>query len=340
MATPAAEVKPDQRLSYLLDLAELEPPWDLPSQPAGGSQDVDQVLPAPCPIEESLRMLRERALDMGDERPLGGREVQNRGELMKRLKIRDPSEDFIEGILEEYLGPRSEGEGQDELGEEPQAPSPLNREELMGRLKIKDPSEEFVEGILEEFRAPGREVVTTETEKLAEVEKKRQEAEAALRRCGSDVADGLRNPLQVFIAFLEDFDTSNLTPEQIIKFNAIMEASRVAEENIMRLTGPWQPVEDGKVMAEAMLERFKGNLRDMFGEKMAQRMYERQLRDHKPGNEYLSAAEVERFLGSFKHILENFLGPENAAEAINQLKNELVPKAAKGKANIGGTTGG
>jgi PAS domain S-box-containing protein len=51
-----------------------------------------------------------------------------------------------------------------------------------------------------------------------------------------DVADRLRNPLQIFMGHLEDFDTSNFDQEQKRRFQVILEASRLVEENIKKLT--------------------------------------------------------------------------------------------------------
>jgi PAS domain S-box-containing protein len=51
-----------------------------------------------------------------------------------------------------------------------------------------------------------------------------------------DVADRLRNPLQVFSGLLEDFDTSNFTDEQKREFHEIQKASGLVGENIKKLT--------------------------------------------------------------------------------------------------------
>lgn len=51
-----------------------------------------------------------------------------------------------------------------------------------------------------------------------------------------DVADGLRNPLQVFMNHLAEFDTTNFSGDQAKSFDVILEALRLVEQNIKRLT--------------------------------------------------------------------------------------------------------
>jgi hypothetical protein len=65
---------------------------------------------------------------------------------------------------------------------------------------------------------------------------KRLEAERAYRAYVFSVADGLRNPLQIFKSYLEVFDRSNFTEEQETMFRKIQDATRRVEENIRELT--------------------------------------------------------------------------------------------------------
>lgn len=72
-----------------------------------------------------------------------------------------------------------------------------------------------------------------------EIRKKNQEilqAENRFRDYVFEVADGLRNPLQIFMGHLEDFDTSNFDAEQARKFKTLLEANELVDSNIVRLT--------------------------------------------------------------------------------------------------------
>jgi PAS domain S-box-containing protein len=71
------------------------------------------------------------------------------------------------------------------------------------------------------------------------VEERTAELEATLKRHESyvfSVADGLRNPLQVFVGNIEEIDTSNFTPEQKKTFTRIKNAADLLQENISLLT--------------------------------------------------------------------------------------------------------
>jgi CheY-like chemotaxis protein len=72
--------------------------------------------------------------------------------------------------------------------------------------------------------------------RLNEEIEERKRAEKQFRDYVFDVADSLRNPLQVFKGNLENFDTSNLNPGQLKMFKEIQNASKLAEINIKRLT--------------------------------------------------------------------------------------------------------
>lgn len=76
----------------------------------------------------------------------------------------------------------------------------------------------------------------TQVLKISEDITQRIRAEEDFRNYVFEVADGLRNPLQIFKGFLEDFDTSNFNEEQKMRFRHILKASEITEENIKRLT--------------------------------------------------------------------------------------------------------
>lgn len=65
---------------------------------------------------------------------------------------------------------------------------------------------------------------------------KLREAERDLTDYILEVADATRNPMQIFTAHLEDFDTSALTEEQKSNFNEILKAGTLVAENIKMLT--------------------------------------------------------------------------------------------------------
>jgi hypothetical protein len=225
-------------------------------------------------VEKGLRILRERDQFGSPEEGQVGKpvapEVPDRAELMKRLKIKEPSEDFIQSILGEYQGLGEEGGDEpgpaaDQMGP-PEVP---DRTELMKKLKIKEPSEEFIEGILEEYKGPGD-----------------TESGRAVNR--PDSRDRPWGPGR--------------------------------EESPLGQTG------GDRAGFSRLLVDFKSCLKEMFGEGLGRRMYELQMRDYRIPRGRASPLEVERFLNSFRYILEGFLGVQNAERAVERLKGELLPE--------------
>jgi K+-sensing histidine kinase KdpD len=76
-------------------------------------------------------------------------------------------------------------------------------------------------------------------ERTATLHRRTVELQKTLNRHESyifSVADGLRNPLQVFLGNIESMDTSNFTEEQKRVFHDIKKAARRLEANIANLT--------------------------------------------------------------------------------------------------------
>lgn len=71
---------------------------------------------------------------------------------------------------------------------------------------------------------------------IIETTNQRMRAEQDFRDYVFEVADNLRNPLQVFLAYLDEFETSNFTGDQKRHFEKIMDATNLVSKNIEKLT--------------------------------------------------------------------------------------------------------
>jgi hypothetical protein len=114
----------------------------------------------------------------------------------------------------------------------------------------------------------------------------------------------------------------------VMKKYRLKEPSEAYVESLLK--GFREPTEEDMIKCRSMLERLKDHLKDMFGEKLAERMYEKQFRELQIEKEYMTPKDVGKLLESFQHnILEKFVGPENAKKAIKKLKCEIMSNNAK-----------
>ncbi|NOZ76161.1 MAG: DUF2226 domain-containing protein [Euryarchaeota archaeon] len=113
--------------------------------------------------------------------------------------------------------------------------------------------------------------------------------------------------------------------EEIMRKYHLKEPSEAYVESLLK--GFRQPTEGDMIRCKSVVESIKGSLEEMFGEKMGQRMFEKQFKDLNIEEEYMTPKDVGRILESFqKNILEKVVGPENAEKAIKKLKREILPK--------------
>lgn len=97
-------------------------------------------------------------------------------------------------------------------------------------LRLED-QKKTREELMEEVK-----ILRSRLKELEHSEEDRELIERALGDYVFDVSDGLRNPLQVVMGYLEGFDTTNLNDEQRKQFKGIMDAGRDAKNNVEMLT--------------------------------------------------------------------------------------------------------
>jgi hypothetical protein len=115
-----------------------------------------------------------------------------------------------------------------------------------------------------------------------------------------------------------------LDRKEVMKKYRLKEPSEAYVESLLK--GFREPTEEDMIRCKSMLEQLKKKLQEMFGESMADRMYEKQFKELHIEKEYMTAKDVGDLLESFEHnILQKFVGPESAQQTIKKLKKEILP---------------